>query len=288
MSPTSFPSLTNGQMMTSLLTDNRQLSLVGIHDALSGLIAQSSGARALWASSFGRSATYGLPDLGFVGLSDIRAEAQRLRSRLTIPTVIDCDNVSDSTIAAYHFARSLADIGADAICIEDKAHPKRSSLYPGKQPLRSVREQCRLVSAIVRGVGANGLIVARTDLPATGGDIEDALYRCKAYSDAGATAILLQSTSTSATDVLTFASAWSNRLPLFVVPTTYSPTPHITGCDNIRAIVYANQMLRASVRAMQSQCKLLRDNERQPPGCLASTDEISELVGLSSWTSLGD
>ena len=49
---------------------------------------------------------------------------------------------------------------------------------------------------------------------------------------------------------------WGDRHPIVIVPTTYYQTPTEHFCDlGINLVIWANHMLRSSIKAMQVCCK---------------------------------
>src|SRR4029077_16641599 len=89
--------------------------------------------------------------------------------------------------------------------------------------------------------------------------IDEALRRGRAYADAGADAILIHSNQATVDDVARFADEWARLTPLVAVPTTY----HTTSVDDLarlgfKIVIFANQGLRASVRAVQETLADLR------------------------------
>lgn len=252
--------------------------MLGIYDVLSAIIAQECGMPILWASSFCRSAVRGLPDSGLLSHTDLLEFAERLRTKVPTPVLFDCDNAGDSLDSAQSLAAKLAVIGANAVCIEDKANPKTSSLYPGPQRLRPVSDQCAFLRTMKVGLGDDGFLVARTEVADDVRSVPESLARLFAYKDAGASAVMAQTSSSQATVILKLASEWNDALPLFIAPTTYSIHPRVASEHRIAAMIFANQLLRSMVAAQQEFCHTLSATGLPPPEEPGSLDHLISLT----------
>src|SRR5439155_20699948 len=81
-----------------------------------------------------------------------------------------------------------------------------------------------------------------------------------------------------------FATAWDGACPLVAVPTTYAG---ITAADlaaaGFKLVIFANQALRAAVKAMRESLAILK-HEGRPAAVddrIATLPEIYELVGVT-------
>ena len=181
--------------------------LPGVHDALSAKIFAASGARALFLSGFGVSATkLGEPDAGILTLSEMEDVARHVieavdrmktetntRSKIPIPVIVDGDTGFGGASNIRRTVRGLAAAGAAAVTIEDQVFPKRCTIAAGSGVRVVSREQSleRIKCALgardeARDFDGNDvLIVARTDCRAAMG-LEEAIERCRAYEELGA------------------------------------------------------------------------------------------------------
>ena len=265
---------------------------VGAYDALSARLAQAHGFDALWISSFCVSAARGFPDAGLLTSTEVLHTTEQLLDAVEIPAIVDCDNGYGEAAQLRRAVRSLERVGAAAISIEDSAFPKRSSLYsiPGRMlvPIEQFTAKIRVVKEAQRSEGFT--VIARTEALVAGLGMAEALERAGRYADAGADLILIHSvTKDTFSDVVEVARSASLSKPLAIVPTTnwqYS-------VDELREagfklIIYANQQLRAAVKAMEAVMIALKTSGRiDPVACqLASIDEINRLVGLPEFQAL--
>jgi 2-methylisocitrate lyase-like PEP mutase family enzyme len=172
--------------------------LPGIHDALSAKIFANAGAKVLFLSGFGVSASkLGQPDVGLLTQTEmedtLRSVIQAVSSTSLIPVIVDGDTGYGGTMNIRRTIRSFASTGAAAVTIEDQMFPKKCTYAAGKGVKVVPFEECkvRIKTAIAardeaRMIDGNDiLIIARTDCRAALG-LEEAVARCKMFEDAGA------------------------------------------------------------------------------------------------------
>jgi phosphoenolpyruvate phosphomutase len=104
------------------------------------------------------------------------------------------------------------------------------------------------------------------------------------YVRAGADAVVVHSKATDPGQVLKFAEIWQdvgNLAPLLVIPTTY---PQVTATQleeaGVAAAIYANQALRASVRAMDTALSTIK-SQGSSRGLETHIATISEIFRLT-------
>ena len=162
------------------------IPFAGIYDVFSAGIAARH-YDALFVSGFGFAASYyGLPDIGFGTWTDVTSFVQRLRNVLPDHfLLVDIDDGFCDIEVAAHTVRVLETVGASAVVLEDQRRPRKCGHFDGKQilDLDDYLEKLDQVLAARRDL----LVVARTD----SSDRDDILRRAKAFSDAGADAVLV-------------------------------------------------------------------------------------------------
>ena len=94
-----------GKRFKEALKENSPLLIVGTPNAYSALQATKIGHKAIYISGSGvASVSYGLPDLGIVGLEDFCIDVRRITSRVDTPLLVDCD----TGFLCYETAHSVA------------------------------------------------------------------------------------------------------------------------------------------------------------------------------------
>lgn len=129
------------------------------------------------------------------------------------------------------------------------------------------------------------MIIARVESFITGETIFQALKRAEMYLKAGADAILIHSKSKEPKEIFDFSAeqrANSYTKPLIVGPTTYyKVTTEDLKQNFVNAVIYANQILRASVKAANSvMLNIIRTGSTSSvENQISSLKEIFELTG---------
>jgi methylisocitrate lyase len=158
----------------------------GVYDCLSAKLAQAAGFEAVEISGYSVEASlFGLPDLGFAGLSDVAGVAERMAGAISIPIICDADTGYGGTANVRQAVRRLERAGVAAVHIEDQADPKKCGGLPGRTVI-SRQAMCDKVKAALDARSSSDfLIIARTDATGVHG-IADAIERLNAYLEAGA------------------------------------------------------------------------------------------------------
>lgn len=268
---------------------DRLLRFAGVHDPLSARIASEAKFDGLWISSFGVSACYlGLPDIALLTLNEMLDVSRRIRLISNLPIMIDADTGYGDSVSVRRLITEATLIGIDAVCIEDAAFPKRNS-FIGKshRALASTQQMYERLRMARMTRGDNGpLIVARTEVFTQGGTADQVYERVDAYRAAGADAIVVHSTHPEGVDILEVASRWTYDCPLIAIPTAYSRVPlEKLQATAIGTVIIANQLLRASHKAMVEIASQLRDTPQvsQHETDISTMREISACVLLAEF-----
>lgn len=259
---------------------------MGAHNGLTARLAEEAGFDAVWASGFEISASHGVPDANILTMSESLQAALGIQEACGLPVIADCDNGYGNAINVKRTVQDYERAGIAAICIEDNNFPKRCSFYTGvKRELVSPAEHAGKIRAAVSvRTDPDFLIIARTEALIAGLGMEEALLRAEAYAAAGADAILVHSKAKDPGEILEFGRRWDGRVPLVAVPTTYKAVRAGELREaGYRIVIYANQGLRAAVRAVRETLSKLRQAETASAvdGMIVPMDEIHRLVGVS-------
>jgi phosphoenolpyruvate phosphomutase len=262
--------------------------VMGAHDGLTAVLAERYGFDALWASGLAISASHGLPDSGILTYTEVHAAAVQMRHASSLPIIADVDSGFGDNETVARVVRLYESSGIDAVCIEDKAYPKRNSFVDGNELEAPDIAASRIRTAKQAQRTADFLVIARQESYIAGRGAEDALSRARLYEKAGADALLVHSRQEHAGEIEEYCKLIREdgiRLPIFAIPTTY----HQTSSDSlssvgISATVYANQLMRASITAMQDVLESCNANHRttEIEGEIATLAELFQLVGMAA------
>jgi phosphoenolpyruvate phosphomutase len=276
----------NATKLRALLQRPGIIKTVGAHDALSAKLIQLAGFDAIWASGFAISASLKcIPDASFITSSEQLEVERNMAEAITIPIIADVDTGYGNALNVMRTVNEQERAGVAAICIEDNVYPKRCSFYAGvRRELIPVEEHCgKIRAAKAAQTVPDFVVIARTEALIAGWGQEEALTRAEAYAQAGADAVLIHSKSPTFDELKAVAKAWSGRVPLVVVPTIFDGVTAAELEDSgFKIVIYANQMVRASIRAMRDALDVIKKDTR--PGSvndrIVKLKEVYEIVGV--------
>jgi methylisocitrate lyase len=212
---------TAGARLRSLLAKKTAIAVPGAHDGMAALLARQAGFEALYLSGAALSASMALPDLGLLTLDDVARMTREIVRAADLPLVVDCDTGFGEALNVMHAVRTLEEIGAACIQIEDQHFPKKCGHLNDKK-LIPVEEMCRKVAA-AKKAASELLICARTD--AAGNSLDDAIMRARRYREAGADVIFVEAL-TSPEDIARIRAEVAG--PLLANMTEFGRTPQLS------------------------------------------------------------
>jgi 2-methylisocitrate lyase-like PEP mutase family enzyme len=176
----------HGQRLKTAISTQKLTPFIGVYDVFSAGIAARH-FDSLFVSGFGFAAShYGLPDIGFITWTDIVAFVQRIRTILPMHhLLVDIDDGYCDPEVACHVVSVLENIGASGVVLEDQKRPRRCGHFDGKQ-IMEIDEYVAKLKAVL-ATRRDMLVIARTDAS----DIDDIANRIKAFTEAGADAVLV-------------------------------------------------------------------------------------------------
>lgn len=274
-------SMTNDErrrLLKDLLRRKQCIRVMEIHSPISAIIAENARVMdgegrdvefdAFWSSSLSDSTSRGLPDIEVLPTGVRLAGINDVFSVTAKPLIMD----GDTGGPREHFELWVGDIerhGVSALIIEDKCGLKQNSLLGAseRQQLADVGEFCEKIRCGKAAQSTSDFqIFARVESLILGYGLGDALERAHAYVGAGADGIMIHSRQHDGEEVLEFALEFRERhpdLPLIAVPTTYHGLYFEQLAQaGFNIVIYANHMLRASLKAMQAVCETILQHGR--------------------------
>lgn len=233
--------------------------LMEAHDGLSAKIVQKAGFKAIWGSGLSISTALGLRDTNEASWSDVIDVVSRIHESSGLPVLLDGDTGYGNFNNVRQMVKRLCREQIAAVCIEDKVFPKNNSFLDKGQELADINEFCGKICAAKDAQTNNDFsVITRVEALIAGRGMREAIRRAEAYRRAGADAILIHSKKSNADEIIYFMKEWTNRLPVIIVPTKYHTTPvDIFRKFGVNLVIWANQNLRASLRAMENVSRLI-------------------------------
>ena len=247
------------------------------HDGLTGLIVentivhQDGGAHqfdAMWISSLCDSTAKGKPDIELVDMTSRFRTIEDITEVTTKPIIFDGDTGGKTEHFVYT-VRSLERLGVSMVIIEDKTGLKKNSLFGTEvvQTQDSIENFCEKIRAGKKAQRTSEfMICARIESLILEQGMEDALTRAFAFAEAGADAIMIHSRKKDPSEIQEFIKKFRAKdptTPIVLVPTSFnSVTEEEWKERGANIIIYANQLMRAEVPAMQKAAQMILENHR--------------------------
>ncbi|MCP9472241.1 MAG: isocitrate lyase/phosphoenolpyruvate mutase family protein [Nitrospira sp.] len=278
--------MTNAAKLRAALKRPGALKIVGAHDALSARLIERAGFDGVWVGGFAVSASLKcIPDASFIDSSEQLAIERNIVEAVGIPVIADCDTGYGNALNVMRTVNDRERAGVAGLCIEDNVYPKRCSFYAGvRRELIPIEEHCsKIKAAKAAQMSPDFVVIARTEALIAGWGQAEALKRAEAYAEAGADAVLIHSKSKKFDELRAVYRAWSGRVPLVVVPTIFDQTTAAEMEEaGAKIIIYANQPVRAAIRAMREALHLIKQDTR--PGAandiIVPLQEVYDIVGV--------
>lgn len=243
-----------------MLQSKKTEFLMEAHNGLSARIVQEAGFRGIWASGLTMSAALGVRDSNEASWTQVLEVLEFMSDASHLPIMVDADTGYGNFNNVRRLVCKLEQRGISAMCIEDKLFPKTNSFIGSeRQSLASIDEFTgKIKAAKDTQHNTDFCVVARTEAFIVGQGLSEALKRAEAYRRAGADGVLIHSKSKTPDQILAFKKEWSNACPVVIVPTTYYQTEtRVFEEAGINMVIWANHLLRASIRAMQQTAEKL-------------------------------
>ncbi|HEX5809580.1 MAG TPA: phosphoenolpyruvate mutase [Anaerolineales bacterium] len=241
------------QLKQMLQSDQTEF-IMEAHNGLSARIVEEAGFKGIWGSGLTLSASLGVRDNNEASWTQVLDVMEFMSDATTIPILLDADTGYGNFNNVRRLVRKLEQRNIAGMCIEDKLFPKTNSFINSEQqPLADVEEfSAKIKAAKDTQQDPDFCVVARVESLIAGWELDEALRRAEAYYSAGADAILMHSKLKTADQILDFMRAWANKCPVVIVPTTYYSTPtSVYEEAGVSLVIWANHLLRASIKAMQ-------------------------------------
>ena len=272
----SMPDVRRGRLRR-MLEAKGLVTAMEAHDGLTGLVVentvvyQDGGARqydAMWVSSLCDSTAKGKPDIELVDMTSRFRTIEDITEVTTKPIIFDGDT-GGKTEHFIYTVRSLERLGVSMVIIEDKTGLKKNSLFGTevKQTQDSIENFCEKIRAGKKAQRTKEfMICARIESLILERGMEDALERAFAFAGAGADAIMIHSRKKDPSEIQEFIERFREKdpvTPIVLVPTSFNSIKEEEWKERgANIIIYANQLMRATVPAIQEAARTILECHR--------------------------
>ena len=272
-----FSSASRVSRLRKILDYKKFVRLIECHHPLIGMLIEKLSLKknreiiefdGLWSSSLTESAIMGKRDDGSLDLNTRISNLNNVLNVTTRPIVFDADNGGREEHLPQ-IIHNMERLGISCIVMEDKTGMKINSLFEdqNKATQDSMANFCNKIKIVKKSSKyPDFMVAARIESLILKKGMKDALKRAENYSKAGADLILIHSKSKNPKEVLDFAKKFRKSKyfkPLIAVPSSYS----IIKEQELRkagfsVVIYANQLLRASVVSVEKVLNSILKNSR--------------------------
>lgn len=264
----------------------------GIYDALSGLIAEQAGARAVYLSGASIAYTrFGRSDVGLVSASEVHDTLAAVTDRIQIPVIVDADTGFGNALNVQRTIRNFERAGAAAIQIEDQSFPKRCGHLDGKNLISKDEMVGKIKAAIDARKETNTLIIARTDARGVEG-LSEAIDRAKAYQEAGADILFIEAPH-SIDEMKLIRKSFGEDIPLLANMVEGGKTPIKTANDlkslGFNIVIFPGGAVRAATFQLQKYYAGLIENGStlEFSDSMHNFDSLNSVIGTPELLKLG-
>ena len=264
---------------------------LGAHDVLTALLIEQAGFDSVFIGGFGTSASlYGLPDLNFLGMSEMVDATRRMAHRVSIPVIADADTGHGDLHNVTRCVQEFEGAGAAGIILEDQVFPKRCGHFGGKEVIPAEEMVLKFRAAVAARHDPDFLFIARTDARETHG-LDDAINRINRYCDAGADVAFIEAPLS-----IEELEAICTRVPSpkFVNMLAFGKTPILSAAEleemGFKMMVAPIDSVLLTARVMCEMAGVFKrdGHTRALQEKMVDFDGIKEILGLKEYLTLRD
>lgn len=279
----------NASRLRVLLRTHPCLLAPGVYDCLSALLAAEAGFQAISISGYStEAAQFGLPDLGFMGLTDIETVARHICAATGLPAICDADTGYGGLNNVWQTVRRLEAAGVAGLHIEDQADPKKCGGLPGRRVIPASEMAAKLRAACAARRNPDTLIVARSDARGAEG-IEAVAERLNQYLAAGAD-MAFAAENYDLDEVKYLAGAVAGPFAICGGVPGWAGSHETAGSYGeigVNLVIYPFSSLYVAARAMrQAYARMAREggfSEEMARELMVDFQDFSRFIGVDAW-----
>jgi carboxyvinyl-carboxyphosphonate phosphorylmutase len=275
--------MTQGTALRRLFQKGELIVAPGAHDALTAKVVAQTGFPALYMTGYGQSAsTLGYPDVGLMTMSEMVSRAAAIAEACNIPVVADADTGFGNAVNVKRTVREYERAGVAAIQLEDQVMPKKCGHMTGRQVISTGEMVGKIKAATDARIDNDLMIMARTDARTVHG-IGEAIRRGKAYEEAGADILFIESPETEE-EMRLIASSFN--IPTLANMVEGGRTPQLSNNELARIgykiVIYPTASVYTMAKAMLDLMESLKKTgtTRNMYDHMMTFEDFNELIGL--------
>lgn len=272
------------KMLREMLNSGEPFLTAGANDALSAVIAERAGFKAITMGGYLATAvSLARPDIGLMTMTEMAEQARRICAVTNIPLIADADNGHGNVLNVIRTIQELENAGAAGVVLEDQVMPKRCGHMAGKKVIPMEEHVQKIRAAVYARKDPDFIIIGRTDARQAHG-LDDAIARAKAYAEAGADVVFVEAQESM--EELERIPKEIKGVPLVVNMIEGGRTPLLSkdelGKMGYQVIFYNLGSLYSQTKAIQDYCEyvIAHGTSAGFTGPMVSFDEFNSIVGL--------
>ncbi len=214
-----------GRKFRELLKDEEYVFTGGVYSPLDAQIAERVGMKAIYLSGYSLAMANGWPDMGLLTMTEVSRTASMVASATGLPVIADADDGYGNALSTMRTVAEFVKTGVAGIHLEDQRFPKRCGHIAGKTIVSREEALGKFRAAVDERNRRDRdfVLIARTDAyGAVGGSLEEAIWRGRAYADAGVDLVWSEFSNAGREPAVAFARAMRQTHPDLPLAFNYS------------------------------------------------------------------
>jgi isocitrate/methylisocitrate lyase len=214
-----------GRKFRELLRDEEYVFTGGVYSPLDAQIAERVGMKSIYLSGYSLAMASGWPDMGLLTMTEVARTASMVASATGLPVIADADDGYGNALSTMRTVAEFAKTGVAGIHLEDQRFPKRCGHIAGKTVVSREEALGKYRAAVDERNRRDRdfVLIARTDaFGAVGGSLEEAIWRGRAYADAGVDLVWSEFSNAGREPAVAFARAMRQTHPDLPLAFNYS------------------------------------------------------------------
>jgi len=267
-----------------LLERDQILIVPGAHNPLAATIIDKEGFEVVYMTGYGTSASVlGKPDVGLLTMFEMVRNAANIVEAVNIPVIADGDTGYGNAVNVIRTVKEYEKAGVACIQLEDQAAPKKCGHMMGREIISKEEMVGKIKAACDARWDSNFMIMARTDARTIYG-IEEAIERGKAYEEAGADIIFIESPE-SIDEMQIITSNFD--VPVLANMVEGGRTPFLPAKEleeiGYELVIFPTATIYTVTKAIKNLLKILKEDgtTKRFIDNMTPFEEFNKLIGLS-------
>lgn len=269
--------------LRKLLARDEILVAPGAHDVLTAKIIEKEGFEAVYMTGYGTSASLlGKPDVGLLTMTEMAQRAANIAEAVNIPVIADGDTGYGNAVNVMRTVREYEKAGVACIQLEDQLAPKKCGHMLGREIISKEEMVGKIKAACDARHDPDFMIMARTDARTNYG-IEEALERGKAYEEAGADILFIESVE-SVEEMKKVTSSFN--IPVLANMLEHGRTPLLSAKEleeiGYDLVIFCVSSTYVTAKAVTDLMKVLKTegSTKNYLNQMIAFEEFNKLIGL--------